>query len=193
MPHYLNWIDTGKDVYKKSHRSSMMSMPKVRFEKSAVEPKPESKPKPASIVTFPPLKEAPPPQKPERLSPQEINDLSTDEKRELVLAALRTGSYNHFDYDRFMVMVGLVNAGPADKILDLEDEETINDIAVVWAHQIDPEELAAVFSALRDCDDRLRQRDIIDRIIRIAFEETLLCNTTEDAWRFRVERRLPEK
>ena len=92
-----------------------------------------------------------------------------------------------------MVMVGLVDAGPADKILDLEDEETINDIAVVWAHQIEPEELAAVFSALRDCDDRLRQRDIIDSIIRIAFEETLLCNTTEDAWRFRVERRLPEK
>jgi hypothetical protein len=86
--------------------------------------------------------------------------LSTDEKRELVLAAFRTGSYNRFDYDRFMVMVGLVDAGPADKILDLKDEETINDIAVVWAHQIDPKELAAVFSALRDCDDRLRQKDI---------------------------------
>jgi hypothetical protein len=193
VPHYLNWIDTGKEIYRKSYRSSMVSMPKVRFEKPQVEPKHESKPQAASVVSFPPLKEAPEPQKPERLSPQEVNNLSTDEKRELVLAALRTGKYTQFDYDRFMVMVGLVEVGPTDKILDLENEETINDIAGVWANQIDPEELAAVFSALRDCKDDRRRTDIIDHIIRITFEETLLCNTTEEAWRFRVERRLPEK
>ena len=92
-----------------------------------------------------------------------------------------------------MVMVGLLEAGPADKVLDLEDEATLSDIAVVWANQLEPENLAAVLSALRDCKDDLRRNEIIDRMIRIAFEETLLCGTTEEAWRARVERRLPEK
>jgi tetratricopeptide (TPR) repeat protein len=190
---YPEWQETGHAL--REYNQAFISVPQIEHRHVKVsQPATENKKKkPASVLSFPPLKEAPEPKKPDRLSPQEINELTTDEKRELVLAALRTGSYTHFDYDRFMVMVGLVDAGPTDKILDLEDEETINDIAVIWAHQIDPEELAGVFSALRDCDDRLRQKDIIDRIIRIAFEETLLCNTTEEAWRFRVERRLPEK
>ena len=92
-----------------------------------------------------------------------------------------------------MGMVGLLKNGPADKVLDLEDEETLNDIAVVWAHQVEPEELAAVMSAIRDCEDRIRQRNILDRMIRVAFEETRLCGLTEMEWRLEVERRLPKK
>jgi tetratricopeptide (TPR) repeat protein len=196
-PYYPEWQETANELkepnrsivaFKQSPPRKARPMPEHKHEA-----KHESKPQAASVVTFPPLKEAPPPQKPERLSPQEINDLSTDEKRELVLAALRTGKYTPFDYDRFMVMVGLVEAGPSDKILDLEDEETLRDIMVLWSNQIEPEELAAVLSVLRDCDDSLRRNEIIDQMIRIAFEESLLCGTTEDAWRFRVERRLPEK
>src|ERR1051325_8438481 len=77
--------------------------------------------------------------------------------------------------------------------LDLEDNAVLDDLIVMWSHQIDPEELVAVISALRDCDDRIRQKTIKDRIIRIAFEETQLCGLTEEEWRRNVERRLPKK
>ena len=156
-------------------------------------PKPESKPqRPASVVSFPPLKEAPPPQKPERLSPRELNELTANEKKELILAAIRSDTIRESRYDKLMDMVGLLKLGPADKVLDLEDDAVLDDIIILWSNQIDPEELAAVISALRDCDDSLRQRNIMDRIIRIAFEQTLLCTVTEDEWRRRVERRLPK-
>jgi hypothetical protein len=97
------------------------------------------------------------------------------------------------DYDKMMVMVGLLTVGPADKVLDLEDEALLDDIVVTWVNLIEPEEFTAVMSALRDCEDRLRRRDIIDRMIRIAFEETQLCGLTEEQWRLRVERSLPKK
>ena len=77
--------------------------------------------------------------------------------------------------------------------VDLEDEEILDNIAAVWSAQIGAEELAGFLSALRDCDDRIRQRDIIDRMIRIAFQETQLCGITEEQWRLDVERSLPEK
>ena len=193
---YPEWQETANDL-KEPNRSFVafryVSRKTRPMPEHKHEAKHESKKQPASVVAFPPLKEAPPPQKPERLSPQEINDLSTDEKRELVLAALRTGKYTPFDYDRFMVMVGLVDVGPSDKILDLENEATLRDIVIIWANQLEPEELAGVLSALRDCKDDMRRNEIIDQMIRITFEESLLCGTTEEAWRFRVERKLPEK
>jgi hypothetical protein len=100
---------------------------------------------------------------------------------------------SEFEYDRLMVSVGLLKSGPADNILDLEDEETLDDLIVVWANHIEPDVLAGVLSALRDCEDRLRQRGIIDRMIRKAFEQSPLRSLTEEAWRLRVERRLPKK
>lgn len=168
---YPEWQETANE-FKVANRSFVALRYIARKTRPMPEYKHESKNQPASVVSFPPLKEAPSPQKPERLSPQEINGLTTDEKRELVLAALRTGKYTPFDYDRFMVMVGLVDVGPSDKILNLEDEETLRDIAIIWAHQLEPEELAGVLSALRDCKDDMRRNEIIDRRIRIAFEET---------------------
>ncbi|HKP86934.1 MAG TPA: hypothetical protein VJZ26_12605 [Blastocatellia bacterium] len=189
--HYPNWPDTGKEIYRKSHRSSMVRIPEIIFDSS--EPEPESKPQqPAGIVSFPPLKEAPPPQKPERLAPRELNELTASEKKDLILAAIRSDTIRESRYDKLMDMVGLLKLGPADKALDLEDDAVLDDIIILWSNQIDPEELAAVISALRDCDDSLRQRNIMDRIIRIAFEQTLLCTVTEDEWRRRVERRLPK-
>jgi hypothetical protein len=193
VKHYSNWLDTGKEVYRKSYRSSTVSMPKVRFEKAIESPEPTQEIPPGSVIAFRPLKEAPEPQMPDKLSPKEISGLTTSEKRELVLAAIRAGIYTPFDYDRFLVMVGLLEAGPAEKILDLEDDQTIDDIAVVWANQLGPDELAAVLSALRDCDDSSRRNGIIDKIIEIAFKETHLSRMSEAAWRLRVERRLPEK
>jgi hypothetical protein len=83
--------------------------------------------------------------------------------------------------------------GPADKILDLEDEEILDDIAVIWANHVEPENFAAVMSALRDCEDSSRRNDIIDRMIKKAFQQTHQTRLSEEAWRLQVERRLPKK
>lgn len=189
-PYYSEWQYTFSEIRsKRKHRSTIaFSLPEV-----LPEPEPETESQTANIVSFPPLKEAPEPQKPERLTPQEISELTASEKRELILAAIRSGTMRESDYDKMLVMVGLLKVGPADKILDLEDEALLDDIVAVWANQIEPEELAAVLSALRDCDDDLRRNDIIDSMIRIAFEQTQLCGLTEEQWRLRVERRLPKK
>jgi hypothetical protein len=202
-PAYPAWQETGRElgiIDCKEPRSYVLlkALPeptvkpqtKVQRIKKA---KPKSEPQTASVIAFPTLKEAPQPQKPDRITPQEWSELNMNQKRELVLTALRTGTFTPFDYDRFMVMVGLLDSGPAEKVLDLEDEETISDIAVVWANQVEPARFAAVLSALRDCEDTKRRNGIIDRMIRIAFEETQLCGLTEEAWRFQVERRLPKK
>jgi hypothetical protein len=92
-----------------------------------------------------------------------------------------------------MGMVGLLTLGPADKVLDLEDEEILDDIAVIWSAAIGNEEFAGFLSALRDCDDSLRQKNILDRLITKIFHESPLCTLTEDEWRLKVERRVPEK
>jgi tetratricopeptide (TPR) repeat protein len=193
VKHYLNWIDTGKEIYKKSYRSSTMSMPKVRFEKAEEIPEPIQEIQPANVIAFPPLKEAPEPEMPEPLTPQESRDLPLSEKRELILAAIRASEFSEFEYDKLMVSVGLLKAGPAEDILDLEDEQLLDDIIVIWSDHIGAETLAGVLSALRDCDDSLRRNDIIDRMIRKAFQSSHLSGLTEEAWRLRVERRLPKK
>jgi hypothetical protein len=193
VKYYSNWIDTGKEIYRKSYRSSMMNMPKVRFEKAEERPEPKQELQPASVIAFRSLKEAPEPQMPNKLSPKEISELTTSQKRELILAAIRAGTYTPFDYDKFLVMVGLLEVGPADKILDLEDEETLDDVAVIWANHVEPENFAAVLSALRDCEDRSRRNEIIDRMIKKAFQQTHLTRMSEEAWRLQVERKLLEK
>jgi hypothetical protein len=189
-PFYPEWQSTFSEIRsKRKSRSTATISPSQELS----EPEPESESQPARVVTFPPLKEAPPPQKPERLSPRELSELTASEKGELILAAIKSGMLRDSDYDRLMHMIGLLHSGPADKVLDLEDDKILDDIAIVWSNNIEPEELTAVLSVLRDCDDDLRRNNIIDRMIRIAFEQSLLCNITESEWRRRVERRLPER
>jgi hypothetical protein len=148
---------------------------------------------PSTVLAFPALKEAPQPQKPERLSPQELAGLSDSGKRELILAALRSGAVRGNDYDKLIGMVGLLKEGPADKILDLEDEEVLDNIAVIWPMQIGAEEFVGFLSALRDCDDSFRLKDILDNLIRKVYHETQECGLSETEWRLRVERRLPKR
>jgi tetratricopeptide (TPR) repeat protein len=193
VPNYLNWIDTGKEIYRKSYRSSMVSAPNVRFEKPDQELEQETKTQAASVLSFPQLKEAPQPEKPERVRAQELDDMTSVEKREMILAALRSGAILDSEYDKMMFMLGLVKNGPAEQIIDLEDETVLTELIIDWAHLIEPEELAAVMSALRDCTDDWRRANIMDSIIRKAFEYSRTCNITEAEWRLKVERRLPKK
>ena len=192
---YPEWRETAQDLKEPSR--SFVSVPSIETEPvevETIEAHHASEPEQTqNVIAFPALKEAPQPQKPDRLKPQEWAELNAIEKRELILAALRTGAIQESEYDKLVSMVGLLKSGPADNVLDLEDQAVLDDLIIMWSHQIDPEELVAVLSALRDCDDSIRRNTIIDRMIRIAFEETQECGLNEEAWRLRVERRLPKK
>jgi hypothetical protein len=119
--------------------------------------------------------------------------MTSSEKRELILAALRTDTISESEYNRMIFMLGLVESGPATNILDLEDETILNDLMIDWSHLVEPEQLAAVLSTLRDCEDDMRRADLIDRMIRKVFEYSQTCGLTESEWRLKVECRLPEK
>jgi hypothetical protein len=193
-PAYPEWQETANDL--KEPNRSFVTVPLIEREyaeiKEIVSQLADEITKPAEVIPFK-LKEAPEPTMPEPLTPQENRDLPLSEKRELILAAIRASEFSEFEYDKLMVSVGLLKGGPAEDMLDLEDEQLLDDIIVVWSDHIGAETLAGVLSALRDCDDSLRRNDLIDRMIRKAFQSSHLSGLTEEAWRLRVERRLPKK
>jgi tetratricopeptide (TPR) repeat protein len=192
---YPEWQETARDL--KEPNRSFVAVPSIEPEPVEIEATQShhaSEPdQPATILAFPKLKEAPKPEKPKRLTPQEVAELTPGDMQELLLAAIKAGTIQESNYIKMMNWAGLLKNGPAAKVIDLEDDAVLDDLIVVWAHQVDPEELVAVLSALRDCDDSFRRNNIINTMIRIAFQETQECGLTEMEWRNRVERRLPKK
>jgi hypothetical protein len=176
---------------------SFVAVPSIEQEPVKVEPieahhasEPE---RPSRVVPFPKLKEAPPPTRPNRVTPQEFGDMTADERAELVLAAIRSGEVRESDYINLVMALGLLESGPASKVIDLEDEALLSDIIMIWCNMIEPEQFASVMSALRDCKDDLRRDEIIDNMITIAFKQSHTSMLTEQEWRMRVERKLPDK
>jgi hypothetical protein len=61
-----------------------------------------------------------------------------------------------------MYMLGLIKGGPATDVIAIEDRALLNDIIEVWCNMIEPDQFAAVMSALRDCEDDRRRESIMD-------------------------------
>jgi hypothetical protein len=195
---YPEWQETAQELKEPSR--VYISMPHVEDNPIEVEAKVSrhaSKEaiasRPAKVVAFPPLKEAPPPKKPEVIGSRQFADMSLADKREFILAAVKTELLPETEYNKMVLMLGLVKSDAAPNVIDLEDEKVLNDLMIEWAHLIEPDELAGVLSALRDCEDDQRRTTIIDKMIRKVFEYSRVCNITESDWRLQVERRLPEK
>jgi tetratricopeptide (TPR) repeat protein len=195
---YPEWQETAKEVKEPSRAS--ISVPQIEHEPVEVEVKEaphasaEAKPiKPGRVVSFPPLKEAPEPKRPGPLNPRELEGMTLADKREFILAAVRTELLSESEYDRFIYMLGLMNSGPASDVIDLEDKALLNDIIEVWCNMIDPDQFAAVMSALRDCKDDQRRESIMDDMISFAYQRTPSSRESESEWRRKVERRLPNK
>jgi hypothetical protein len=149
--------------------------------------------RPAKVVAFPPLKEAPAPKKPEVIGSREFADMSLADKREFILAAVKAELLPEAEYNKMVFMLGLIKSDATPNVIDLEDEKVLTDLMVEWAHLIEPDALAGVISALRDCEDDQRRTAIIDNMISKVFEYGRTRNITESDWRLQVERRLPEK
>jgi hypothetical protein len=195
---YPEWQETAQELKEPSR--TFISVPHIKHEPVEVQSiqahqaSKEARPnRPRRLIPFPPLREAPKPTKPKRVTPQEFGDMTLDERAELVLAAIRSGEVREGDYIKLVMSLGLLESGPASKVIDLEDEAVLNGLIINWAHLIEPEELTAVMSALRDCQDDVRRNEIIDMIIRKAFEYSQTCNVTEADWRRQFERKLPDK
>ena len=77
------------------------------------------------------------------------------------------------------------------RAIDLESPGILEEMVSLWINGgIAPDELAAVLSAIRDCDDDLRRTNILDRMITYAFHESRESLAVEELWRKRFEARL---
>jgi hypothetical protein len=75
--------------------------------------------------------------------------------------------------------------------IDLESPGQLEGMTRRWLNgAVSPDELAAVLSALRDCEDHNRRTNILNQMISYAFAETTLHFEAENDWRMRVEARL---
>ncbi|HVG17563.1 MAG TPA: hypothetical protein VNI02_00815 [Blastocatellia bacterium] len=191
---YPECHETARDLKEHSHSFVMVpSIEREAVEVQSIQAHHASPHRPRRLIPFPPLREAPKPARPKRVTPEEYGDMTADERAELVLAAIRSGYVKESEYVGLAISLGLLDTGPITKVIDLEDEVLLNDIIIVWCNMIDPEEFASVMSALRDCKDDQRRAEIIDSMIGIAFKQTTASMQTEQEWRMRVERKLPGK
>jgi hypothetical protein len=194
---YPEWQETARELKEpdRSFISVSRSVPQIERKHVEIETKllPKSKKdiKPGNVLPFQKLKEAPPPEKPERVSPTDWDDMTGRQRRDLLMTGLRTGAISDRHYEGIALMTGMIKSGPASKVIDLEDETIMTDKLIEWAHMIDPDDLAGVISLLRDCDDKLRQVNLMDAMIRKLFEYSSACGASEEVWRKKVERRLP--
>ena len=115
------------------------------------------------------------------------------DKKEYIMAAIKSGAIPESEYKRMMYLLGLVESGPAEQIIDLEDDALLDSIIMNWCNLIEPEQFVAVVSALRDCKDDLRRKAIMDNMITIAYQQTASNTDSESEWRKKVECRLPAK
>ena len=78
--------------------------------------------------------------------------------------------------------------------IDLESRSELDELVTDWCAMLGAEEFARVMSALRDCDDQLRLKNIIDTMIMHAFHESESCCKSEFEWKEKVKARLkPQK
>jgi tetratricopeptide (TPR) repeat protein len=190
---YPEWRETANEL--KEPDRSFISVPQIEHKPIEIETKKDhhaSKSKqPSKVLSFPKLQEAPEPEQPDRVSPKELGEMTDTEKKELIIAALRTDAIRESQYDNLIFHAGMLKTGPASNVLDLEDNALLDALIMQWVNMIEPEEFAAVMSALRDCDDHIRQANLIDRMIQKAFEHSPAGHLSEEEWRLKFERRLP--
>ena len=195
---YPGWHETAQELKEpgRSFISIPVSIPKIERRHVEIETKPaptKKDRKPASILPFRKLEEAPEPEQPDRISPKELGEMTDVEKKELLMVALRTDAIRTSHYDNIIFHAGMLKSGPVSNVIDLEDNALLDRLIIHWVNMIEPEEFTGVLSALRDCDDPIRQANLIDRMIQKAFQYSQAGYLSEEQWRLKHERRLPKK
>ena len=206
---YPEFQDTAKELEMKarSKRASCITVPalpplKQEEEKPEVEDniftqKKKTRPKNnehSSVSLFPHRRNEPRPTKPDAISKDELERLTTGEKRAMVLAFVYDHDARGQDYERMLEAVGLVKEDEYPQEIDLESRSTLDDMVTDWCAAVGAEEFGRVLSALWNCDDRFRLKNIIDTMLMFAFRESQAGMKSEDEWRDKIEARLkPQK
>jgi hypothetical protein len=200
---YPEWLETARELKEPNH--SFVAVPSIEYEPIEIEARPKIVPihpqqpiepeEPAKVISFPgpELREAPRPNQPKRVKRDELSEMTPSQKRELLLLGIKSGRIVEGEYNKLLFITGMVEGGPSEHVIDLEDKALLKGIVMHWCNLVEPEQFAAVMSALRDCTDDLRRKEIIDSMITIAYEQTAYSTDSEREWRQKFECRLPEK
>lgn len=146
------------------------------------------------VLLFPRRTHQPlPAAKPRKITWDQLGQMTISEKRAMLLAIACDEETQEQEYDKLLEAGGMIQEREGPQEIDLEDEKTINDLVVAWCGAIEPEEFVAVITALCGCEDDLRRKEIVDRMVRIAFRESRFGVKTEEEWRSQYEARLKPK
>lgn len=123
--------------------------------------------------------------------------MSVGQKRSLVMEVVKEHSISGDTLEKMLIVAGVIGVDDDDKpvyqpnTINLEQRGILEEIISLWVDgEISPDDFAAVFSALRDCDDNFRLINILDRMISLSFRSTPDRARSEDKWRRAVETKL---
>ena len=203
---YPEWQETGRDISLKRRRPSRsvvaVESPVAYSElqeeapnsslsvDAAANSQPEAR---SSILIFPDRSQRPVADATMalKLTPHLLAKMTIAQKRDLILSSAEDLDIAEEVYDRLL----LAAVDPVDeqrcRKIDLESPGVLEEMITLWINGgIAPDQLAAVLSAIRDCDDDLRRTNILDRMISYSFHESREGLVSEELWRKRFEARL---
>lgn len=195
---YPEWQDTANEL--KQPDRSFISVPQSisYVEQKPVEIKTKPAPakkeeKPGDVLPFKKLKEAPRPPKPDVIYQSQLEHMTADQKSQLLMSLILSKAIPNRHINKMLMAAGVVKRDSSAKEIDLEDLGLIADLMSEWCNMIDPGMFIGVMSAIRDCVNYTRQKNIIDNMISEAIRQTDDSIETEDEYRSKYERRLPEE
>ncbi len=207
---YPEFRETAKElsVMGRSKRASYITVPVVRpvLEEQQEEPGDEEnvfarkkkrtvsseKGELASVSLFPNRNNTPRVARPDAVSTYQIMRMTIAEKRALVLAFAHHEDTTEAEYVNMLDAVGLIKEELRE--IDLESRSDLDNLVTDWCGMLGADEFARLISALYDCDDLWRLREIMNTMIMFAFRESGSSIKSESKWREKVQARLkPQK
>jgi hypothetical protein len=139
-PAYPEWQETATEL-KEPNRSSI-TVPLIEYEPIEIEARPKVVPiqphqpiepeEPAKVISFPGpgLREAPRPSQPKRVKRDELSEMTPAQKRELLLVGIKSGRIVENEYNKLLFITGMVEGGPSEQVIDLEDAALLKQIVM---------------------------------------------------------------
>jgi hypothetical protein len=130
------------------------------------------------------------------LTQKQFQQMTLGQKRALLVEIAHASNISEELLDRMIQLAGVIQseaeAKPDEKReIALDTHGSLEDLISLWVNgDMNPDDFAAVMSALRDCEDDTRRNNIINLMISYSFHETRECMESEHEWRKRVEARL---
>ncbi len=198
---YPEWRETGQEIEQKSRRASRSV---VAVSKKIIQRKIKETSNQQSLATYEQKIELDsnllPFRRRQPIHPQiplyshletTGNQYTTGQKRSLIVDIV--SHLNEVSLDRLFALAMELDEPQSrrPRQIDLEEKGTLETLMSLWTSgDLDPNDHVAVLSALRDCDNNLRFKNIINEMITYIFRFTQERMQGESFWRKRVEAQL---